>query len=142
ENAVVLARSDDGIELARPVLLTYDPAVRARVLRRLLRELGAAPGRGGTRAAVEFTNSAASGTGIRIAGGIRIERDFDRIRIRRVAPEPGESSGDRPVVVAAPAPGAAEAVIGGRRYDVRWDVGRGEPPEHGAAFRIRDLAFP
>lgn len=141
-DAAVIARTDDEIELARPVLLSYDPPVRARVLRRILRELGAAPGRGGTRVAVEFTNFGASGTGIRIAGGARIERDFDRIRIRRTAPDEDQANEDRPVVVAAPVPGRAEAVIGGRRYDVRWDIGRGAPPENGAAFGLRDLAFP
>lgn len=142
ENAVVLARSADEIELARPVLLTYDPPIRARVLRRLLAELGAAPGRGGTRAAVEFTNSGASGTGIRVAGGVRIERDFDTIRILKAPPERGRADRDRPAVVAAPVPGRAGAVIGGRHYDVRWDVGRGPPPDGGAAFGVRNLEFP
>ncbi len=142
ENAVVLARSADEIELARPVLLTYDPPIRARVLRRLIRGLGVVPGRGGTRAAVEFTNSGVSGTGIRIAGGVRIERDFDTIRIRRVPPERCRVDHDRPAVVAAPVPGRAEAVIGGRHYNVWWDVGPGAPPDGGAAFGIRELDFP
>ncbi|HEX6939535.1 MAG TPA: tRNA lysidine(34) synthetase TilS [Longimicrobiales bacterium] len=142
ERAAVLDRSDEEIVLARPVLLSYDPRVRARLLRRILRRFGAIPGRRGTTAAVEFTNCGASGAGIRVAGGIRIERDFDRIRILRRSREPGGESRDRPVVIRAGEPGRAEAVIGGRRFDVRWDIRRGAPPPGGVAFAIPDLAFP
>ncbi|HEX7118509.1 MAG TPA: tRNA lysidine(34) synthetase TilS [Longimicrobiales bacterium] len=142
EADAVRARSHDEIELARPVLLSYDPPVLARVLRRNLRRLGAIPGRRGTTAAVEFTMCGASGTGIQVAGGIRIERDFDRIRILRAPGERGPEPRDRPAILYAPRHGRTEAVIGGRKFIVRCAVARGTPPEDGAAFGIRDLAFP
>lgn len=138
----VLARRNTEIELARPVLLSYDPPVRARVIRRVLRRLGVTPGRRGTTAAVEFTNSGASGAAIRLAGGIRIEREFDRIRIRRAPREAGPPAAERPAVIPGPETGEAEAVIGGRRYAVRWTAARGPRPAEGEAFGLGDLRFP
>jgi hypothetical protein len=48
-----------------------------RLLRRLLRRYGPAPGRAGTQAALEFINSGQSGGVLHLPGGVRLERDFD-----------------------------------------------------------------
>ncbi len=142
EAEAVVARRNDEIELARPVLLSYDPPVRARVIRRILRRLGVIPGRRGTTAVVEFTNCGASGAWIRIAGGIRVQRDFDRIRIRRALPDIGPPAADRPAVIETPDAGASAALIAGRPYRVRWSPGPAAPPDQGASFGLDGLAFP
>lgn len=142
ESEVVVHREDDAIELARPVLLSYDPRVRARVLRRLLRRLGAVPGERGTTAAVEFTNSGASGSAIRIARGIRIERDFDRIRLRRVEAQPAPEAEDHEVVIGTPGTGTARSVIGGRAYTVHWTVDGRARPDDTESFELEELTFP
>jgi tRNA(Ile)-lysidine synthase len=119
---VVVGRAPGRIELARPRLLSYHPRVRIRLLRRLLRALGSVPGRGGTEEVLEFITSGTSGSRIRVAGGVRIEREFDRFRIYRVVE--GEAPAEvRPLLIPGVGEGAGEAVIGGRRLTVRWRVG-------------------
>lgn len=142
ESEAVVAEGPDRIVLARPVLLTYDPPTLAGVLRRILRRFGAIPGRGGTAAAVEFTNSGASGAGIQLAGGIRIEREFDRIVVRRGQQRAtGAEARDRPLAIGGRGPGEGEAEIGGRRYRIRWgpNDARGGGGER---FDPEALAFP
>lgn len=119
EEEAVLEADDDGFELARPILLSYDPPVRARLLRRLMRRLGGLPDRAGTRGVVEFTTLGASGSGVDVAGGLRVEREFDRIRIRRVVPAVSAPA-ERVAVIERPGQGEALAVLGGRPYRVRW----------------------
>jgi tRNA(Ile)-lysidine synthetase-like protein len=138
--ASVLAPGADGsFVLARDLLLRYPVAVRARVLRTALRRLGSAPGRSGTRAALEFITSGAGGGVIELAGGVRLERSFDRLVLRRAA-EPIPA--DRPVVIAEPDDGRGEALIGGRRFVVHWS--RSDPGGDGdaAVFDPTALRFP
>jgi tRNA(Ile)-lysidine synthase len=139
EGEVVVGRADGRIELARPRLLSYHPRVRIRLLRRMLEQLGSVPGRGGTEEVLEFITSGTSGSHIRVAGGVRIEREFDRLRLYRVVT--GEAPAEaRPLLIPAAGEGTGEAVIGGRRLTVRWTVGR-----DGAAMEAFDpaaLRFP
>lgn len=119
EKELVVERSEGCIELARPLLLEYHAEVRARVLRRILRRLGSVPDRAGTRSAVEFTTYGKSGAGIDLAGGVRVEREFDRIRIRRTTPVESPLR-DRTLVIETPDDGEGRVTIGGREYSVRW----------------------
>ncbi len=125
----VLDAGDGGATLARGVLLSYHPHLRSRVLRHILRRYGSTPDRAGTRAALEFISSGSSGAGIHVAGGVRLERDFDRIRIARDPPAGAEET----VVITGPAPGRGRAVIGGRAIEVAW----GPASERGGGARIR-----
>lgn len=137
EEEVVLRGGPRGLVLARPVLHSYHPALRARVLRHLLRRYGSTPDRAGTRAALEFISSGPSGGELHVAGGVHLERDFDEIRIVATT---GEAAADRELVVSGPAPGAGRARIGERWIDVAW----GEAPG-GAGYRpatIPDPTFP
>lgn len=119
ERELVVGRSKSRIELALPLLLEYHAEVRARVLRRMLRRLGSVPDRAGTRSAVEFTTYGKSGAGIDLAGGVRLEREFDRLVIRRTAPVEAPSP-DRSLVIETSDDGQGRVTIGGQEYAVRW----------------------
>lgn len=104
------------IEIARPALLGYDRATRGRALRRIARDLGFRLSRRGTRAGVAFVSGGASGHGLDLAHGLRIEREFDRIRFCR----PREARPDEELSIGAAGSGREGVRIGGSRYEVRW----------------------
>ncbi len=140
EEGLVLAQSDGALELARPLLLSYHPHVRTRLVRRALLRLGSVPGRSGTRAAMAFINSASSGTMLRVAGGCVLEREFDRLRIRRadVADEPAPSG--RTLCIAGPA-GEGTARLVDRALHVRWSLAAG-PCGGDVAIAAAAVRFP
>lgn len=135
----LMRATDEGVELARDELLSYHPHVRARVIRRALRRVGRAADGAGTRSALEFISSGSSGSRVILLGGVRIEREFDRIRIEPVTPRPEGGVGDRHVVIQGPGDGTGIACVGGRRFSVRWWIGAGE---EGESFDIGALSFP
>ncbi|MEJ2504628.1 MAG: hypothetical protein P8177_15180, partial [Gemmatimonadota bacterium] len=106
EADAILQSDGTGVTLARPVLHSYDSGLRARLLRRVLRRYGSAPDRGGTHAALEFISSGPSGGELHVRGGIRLERDFDRIRVERRPRRDGE---DVPLVIRDAGPDAGRA---------------------------------
>ncbi|MBI4545364.1 MAG: tRNA lysidine(34) synthetase TilS [Gemmatimonadetes bacterium] len=142
EPAVLLEAREGAIELARPVLLSYHAPVRARVLRRFLRRLHSVPDRAGTRAAVEFIRTGASGGQIQVAGGVTLEREFDRIRLRRRPLQPEPRAAERPLVIGEAGAGEGEAVIGGRGLAVRWSLAIPGGPGPAEAFDPAALRFP
>ncbi len=121
--------SPDAIVVARPGFCAYDELTRAHLLRALIARVGPPPGRVGTRLALEFISRGHSGREIELAGGVRIRREFDRLRIARrddtLVPD---------VDLALPnvASGTGRARIGGVSWRVRWAL---HPPrESGAGF--------
>lgn len=120
--ATRVARIADGPApvLARSVLLSYDPIVRARVMRNVLGRLGVSSGRA-IRAADAFLPTARTGTSIDLPKGLLLERQFDRFVLRGVERMPA----DRPVVIRGPS-GSGTARIGGRTFEVAWGAGAGE----------------
>lgn len=147
EDAVVVRSSPASVVLARPVLHSYHAALRARVVRRLLRRYGSRPDRAGTHAALEFISSGPSGGELHLPGGVRLERDFDEIRIVRARqeergdPERGDPEvGDRALTVTDPTPGAGRARIGGRWVEVVWGSAAAGPGFQRSA--LPDPAFP
>src|SRR5690606_25837479 len=116
----------EDVLLARERLLSYHPHVRARLLRRLLRRFGSHPDRAGTRAALEFIRLGASGGHFDVIGGVRLEREFDRIRMRPVPRRAESAAGDRPLIITRPERGEGVAIIGGRRLAVEWTLGHGD----------------
>ncbi|HUG40451.1 MAG TPA: tRNA lysidine(34) synthetase TilS [Longimicrobiales bacterium] len=129
-------RSPGGVALARDVLRSYHPLVRARVLRLVLRRLGSMPGRAGTRAALEFINSGPSGGELHLPGGIRLHRDFDAIRVARLR---GPAPADVEAEIAAGTAGSGRVRIAGRTVDVDWGPGPLEGEKVGVPA---DAAFP
>ncbi|HSU17944.1 tRNA lysidine(34) synthetase TilS [Longimicrobium sp.] len=112
-----LAREEDGgIVLVRERLAGYDSAVAARLLRGLLRRLGAVPDRDGTRSALRFIGAAPSGREMALPGGIRIRTEFGTARIERASAPPPP---DLPLAIDGPR-GAGTCRIGGRERRVAW----------------------
>jgi tRNA(Ile)-lysidine synthase len=133
----VLVEADEaGASLARGVLLSYHPHLRSRVLRNVLRRYGSTPDRAGTRAALEFISSGSSGGEVHLAGGTRIERDFDRIRVIRETVRRDDTT----VTIPGPGPGRAGAVIGGHAIEVAWGPSGGT--RIGSRIRLAEPAFP
>ena len=145
----LLARADarpeeEGWSLDRAACLALHPAVRARVIRALVRGIGGSLHDAGTRLAVEFTSAGASGQGLSLGGGIWLRRDLGRLQVVRDA----EAPPDRPVTLPGAGDGEGSAVLGGRTYDVSWSTagpaaGRGGGPELGRErFPAGSVRFP
>jgi tRNA(Ile)-lysidine synthase len=135
---VTIAHDEHSIQLARNELLGYHRQIIARVIRAAAAQLGSAPGHAGTRAALSFITSGSSGGAVELAGGVRLERHFERFLIRRPIAGPVE----QPLVLAEPGTGRGVAVIGGRRYQVHWSVGTGTGSGATATFHSSALRFP
>jgi tRNA(Ile)-lysidine synthase len=102
-------------QLARDVLLSYDPWVRARVMKAILGAHGVRAGRA-IRTATRFIPTARSGASIHLPGGLILERAFDRFLLLAPAATAGP---DRPLVLDG-AHGTGDARIGGRRVRLSW----------------------
>lgn len=138
---VVEHAEDDRFVLARERLLAYDPHVRARVLRHLLDRLGSRPDRAGTRSAMTFINSGVSGGIVELPGGVRLEREFDRLNLRTLRQQPRHP--DVALRIADAGPGAGSFVAGGQKYVARWaPAGELARAGHAASFDPSSLRFP
>jgi tRNA(Ile)-lysidine synthase len=127
---VIEARSPGAVELARDRLLGYDPHVRARVVRHLLREFGLVPDRAATAAIMTFVASGSSGGTIAVGGAVQVAREFDQIRIERVQAPAADLKPE--VRINAPTAGESVLSLGGSQRRVGWDIAAGEHA-HGAA---------
>lgn len=115
ERSAVTANGDGFLIAAAPVA-GYDPASRARLLRRLCRRMGVVPGRAATRLALELFERDAPAGPIDLGGGLTLERGFRELRLSRTAREPEP---DVPARIEG-GRGAASATIGSRRWNVAW----------------------
>jgi tRNA(Ile)-lysidine synthase len=132
----VLLTADPGApQVARDRLLAYPSEVQGRILRHLLRRHGFAPGWAGTTAAVEFIRSGVSGTGVTLEGGVRLEREFDRILVRLLLS--AGTPADRAARLEGLEAGEVEAVVGGCSRRVRW--GAAPPAAADAADRLLEV---
>lgn len=134
---LILEAETGAVLLARDRFLDYHPNVQARLLRRLLRRLGSSPDRAGTRAALQFIRSGASGGRFHVAGNVRIEREFDGLRIGPAAPP----RATRSLSIAGPGTGHGVACVGGRRYAIEWRPGPGSKDD-AESFVVSALSFP
>lgn len=66
----VLEADAEGLVVVRSRLLSYDPGVQGRLLREVLRRSGVRLDEAGTRVALEFTRTGASGRSLDLPGGI------------------------------------------------------------------------
>ncbi|MFH1765094.1 MAG: tRNA lysidine(34) synthetase TilS [Gemmatimonadota bacterium] len=112
----VLEEDNGAFFIVRGGLLAYHPAVQTRLLREIFRRSGVELDEAGTRAAVEFTRSGASGRFLTLPGRVRLTRDFDRFRLG----EAERSGEDKPLIVSEPTAGSGEVTIGGRCFRVVW----------------------
>ncbi len=126
-----------GVQIARLGLLDYDRADQAQIVRNIARTLGFRLGRRGTEAAVQFVESGLSGTGLDLAHGLRMTREYDRIRFHGPTPR----KPDRDLTIYEAGVGAEALELGGRSYVVHWGR-RGEDDPWTAAFPLRRLKFP
>lgn len=137
---VVETDTDGLIELARDRLLGYHPHIRARVIRHLLARLGPVPDKAGTRVVMEFISGGSSGTGIEAGGGARVEREFERIRLRAAG---GPTAREDAVVIRDVGPGQARLSLAGSARQVKWGQGTaGVTTGSVAAFDTSALRFP
>jgi tRNA(Ile)-lysidine synthase len=127
------------IAVAAPLLLGYPSAVRARVLRVLVRRLGSGLGEAGTRAAMEFMRAASSGRSHALPGGLVLAREFDRLVLTRGAAAGAEPASDRLLEIGRAGAGAGSFEMGGRRLAARWSL---EPIPRAEPFALPRLRFP
>jgi tRNA(Ile)-lysidine synthase len=112
-----LAKEEDrGTVVSRPALLAYHPAVRARVLRHLLRRRGVTLSESGTRGLLEFTRGGASGRTLHLPGGLCFRREFDTFLLE-AHQIPGE---DEALELQDAGPGEGKVILGGKRMVVEW----------------------
>jgi tRNA(Ile)-lysidine synthase len=136
EKEILLGGTSDSIQLARGKLLEYDAEIRARLLRSGLRRLGVVPGYSATRALLRFIAEGTSGSGYDVAGGIRVERAYDAIRIARIQ----TATSNQNVVIDDCGDGSGKARIGGQEWCVRWTTS--PTTDGGEHFDCRTLKFP
>jgi tRNA(Ile)-lysidine synthase len=148
-----VVESDGSVSVDRAALAALHPAVRARILRRLAKALGAALDEAATSLATEFTGSTSvrsirsvrsgskgKGFSLDVGGGITLRRELDRVWLGTSVAVPEQP--DRPLLIPDARPGSGEAWLAGRTFAVSW----GGPDVEGgldvATFDPRELHFP
>jgi tRNA(Ile)-lysidine synthase len=135
--AAGLREERGGWSVERSAMEGFHPAVRARLLRVMARRLEVTPSEVGTRLAVEFTSSGASGRWVPLGGDVRLVRDLDRLRVERIAGHPPDVT----VTIPAPGEGSGRAVLGGRAFQVTWSRA-GDAAAVEGGFGAAGLRFP
>jgi tRNA(Ile)-lysidine synthase len=116
-----VAREEKGaLLLVRERFTAYDSNVAARVLRALLRRLGTAPDRTGTRLALQFISRAPSGRVLQLPGGVRITTEFGIARMERAVAQTVDDAPDEPLVIASADPGEGRFRLAGAWRTARW----------------------
>jgi len=131
------SQAQGGAQIARSGLLEYDRADQALILRKIARTLGFRLGRGGTKAAVDFASLGASGAGVDLGQGLRLVREYDRIRIERHR----DRTPDRDLLIPEAGVGVEALELDGQTFSVRWGrVAVNDPWT--ATFSLHRLQFP
>ncbi len=144
----LLLRRDSGrLRVDLPALVSLPPELRARLLRRLARDVGGRLDAAGTRTAMEFTTGTSGGGECRIPSGVVLRRSLGELEVEGPLHESGGP--DRPLDVTHPTTGGTDEVVtGGERWTVRWGADEPDVPwtarfraEPGPrAFRVRAWA--
>jgi tRNA(Ile)-lysidine synthase len=141
---VVKSTGKGRIVVARRALLTYHPAVRARLVRALARRLGVVLDEAGTREAMRFAATGPSGKGIDLASGLELRRDFEQIvlEVREGSSSGGREGGEDVLVIPASGSGSGTLDLDGWRWNVYWRPGLEEEGGSSASFSLDSVAFP
>jgi len=140
-DAVVIAQTHDTVELARFRLLGYHPEIRIRLIRAVAALLERPLSRSGTAVVESFINAGESGSGVTLKGGLRVEREFDTLRMTR-SPVRAGSGADQPLWIERPGTGSGVAVLDGQHYSVEWTLDPHGRIEQAPAFDPARLRFP
>lgn len=106
-----------------PALLDVPRDLRARLLRRICRDVGGALDEAGTRAAMQFTTAISGGAECRLPGGLVLRRSMGELEVAR---ESEAAAPDRPLEIRSGTSGVGEVVVGGERWRVAWGDGLAE----------------
>lgn len=146
-------RERAGWSLARPILRSYDRALRARLLRRFAARLGGRIRASALRRALAFVDHGGSGKGVDLGSGLRLERAFDRLHVVPAGGAgevpPGEADAETiaiggPVTIEADTCGTGHLIAGGRRIGIDWHFSPGtggdeEAPRAASADGAADI---
>ena len=125
-----------GAQIAHSKVREYGRADQARILRIIARDMGFRLRRRGTGAGVEFINGGKSGQGVDVAGGLRVSREYDVIRVACTV----EVGADRELEICSLS-GAERIELQGRKYEVRWGTLSGGKT-WAAEVPVGELCFP
>ena len=134
----VLEEEGGEVFIVRAGLLAYHPAVQTRLLREILQRSGIELDEAGTRAAVEFTRSGASGRVLTLPGDARLSRDFHRFRLGAVR-TPG---GDQPLILSEPVGGSRGFQVGGCSFQAVWGLEDPEDDHAVVEIPLSGVVFP
>ncbi|MEQ9569447.1 MAG: tRNA lysidine(34) synthetase TilS, partial [Longimicrobiales bacterium] len=116
-------------------LLGVPPELRARLIRRLAREVGGRLDAAGTRAAMEFSTGGPGAGECRVRSGVILRRSLGELEVE--GPTRVEGPDERELDVPAPVgEGTGEVVAGGERWRVQWGPDDPDDP-WSARFRSR-----
>jgi len=130
EMALAAASCGDPDRFNRKAVLWWPVPVRAEMLRLAARKRDVRLTRGAVLRAAKDIGSLRSGQGFDLGGGLRIEREFDRLIFRSAEARPRRS--DR-LAIPGTISGKATLRLCTRAYRVRWGV---EVPPHRGAERV------
>ena len=129
--------------LDRAGLLALPESARGHVLRAAARSVGVALDHAGTRLALQVTSLGASGKSVDLGSGLILVREFDLVRIRRVAGGSEARDGaSRCFRIAGPGEGSGSIVLDGRSWAVRWSASAPVDARWRERFVVEQLAFP
>jgi tRNA(Ile)-lysidine synthase len=100
--------------------------------------MGVVLGEAGTRSALEFTSSSASGRRHSLPGGLVLTREFDRLVLYRYQPVGDEEA----LEIREPGEGQGTIRLAGRTYLVVWARSPGPEGAWAEAFASERLNFP
>lgn len=103
-------------------LLALRPALRSRMLRRFVRDVGGRLDEAGTRAAMQFTMGRSGGNDGRLTGGVVLRRSMGVLEIE--GPDRGPRPASENLEIPDRSPGSAVITVGGEKWRVDWGLER------------------
>jgi tRNA(Ile)-lysidine synthase len=137
--SIVQRTSPGRITADLEALVRLGPALRARLLRRLARDVGGRLDEAGTRAAMQFAIGRSGGSVCGLTGGVVLRRSLGVLEIE--GPTRGPRQPDEGLDIPDRGPGSATVAIGGESWRVAWGSER-SPSTWTAALNLASRDFP
>jgi len=137
--SIVERVSADRISADLTAIVAMGSALRARLLRRLARDVGGRLDEAGTRAAMEFTIGRSGGGVCRLSGGVVLRRSLGVLEVE--GPGRGPEPTDQLLEIPSPRPGSGVVAIGGEGWRVAWGSD-GRPGPWAASLPVDADDFP